>query len=416
VSSRKNKKIRTHLPEPEPQAPPRKNRLLPYLWITSALILVCFAVLAIKIHSRKEITYDFSNPNIAREWIWYGAGTPVYSAEGILVRVDQPHLWLSPAPGKPGYLGPGLSWNDLPYARLVLKESPVERKAHLAWSPWSDANKIFNFPFRVPRQVRAVVVDTQSLEPWHRRMPFKGPLVQFGFQFGQNSSEAVVIKSVTLLSFPDWGDFFRLLFAEICTTEDFVPYTINHLYGVTLFGTPLIGYLGFFVAILWGIFMVRTTNQTKLGLISGALLAFVIFDAQFGLSWFNQIRYSSQRSAWHSSVDRERESRFGKEFAGLARELEQVAPRGTQVFFSGEKSPEVRGETNWMWFQLFPKYEQTDLEHADYVFYYHPRDCQYDPVRKVIERTGVFGQVTQVSADMLFESGGEVRLLKVNHA
>jgi hypothetical protein len=368
------------------------------------VLLLCFLIRPL---FRKEIEYDLTNLNIAKEWRVWGDSRYTLTPQGVKVMGKGMFLLVSPGSESATHLGEFTRWQDLPYIEVQVDEGPSQRQGVLVWSPWGDFKKSLGKPFEIPPYVGKVVVDVRSYHPFVDPYRFKGLIGQFGLQLTGN----VTVRRVILLSALPWWTQARQILSDFFTPELFFPSAINFQYGPTLSGVPVIWYLGGLVTLM-ALLMIGHTSRLTIRLFLGiAFACFLLLDMQFDRSLWIHCGESAKRSAFKDTRYEERASRFGKEFADLAKAFEENVPEGSKVFFPREKFFLVKGETNWISFHFYPQFQSVGLKEADYVFYYYPKRYVHG-----------FGSVQSktdskeaIKVAIIHQVSGEAKVLKVNH-
>ncbi len=368
---------------------------------------VLFLSFLIRPFLRKEIVYDLTNPMIAKEWRVWGDCAYTLTPQGLKVFAKETFLLVSPASESATHPGRFTRWQDLPYIEVQVEGAPFQRQGVLVWSPGGDFKKGLGKLFKIPPFVRKVIVDVRSYHPFVDPHKFMGPIGQFGLQLTGN----VTVRSVILLSALPWWKQARQTLSDFFTPGLFFPSAINFQYGPTLSGVSVIWYLGGLVALM-ALFVIghssRLTTQLFLGIAFGC---FFLLDMQFDRSLWIHCRESAQRSAFQDTRYEERVSRFGKEFADLAKAFAQNVPDGSKVFFPREKFSLVKGETNWISFHFYPQFQSVGLKEADYVFYYYPRNYAHGSGR--LQSRTDSNQAIKVA--IVYQVSSEAKLLKVCH-
>jgi hypothetical protein len=349
---------------------------------------------------RQELNYDFTNPDVVKEWSLAGSAARSVSPQGLSIQNGNFRL-LSPAPGSSAFIGPTVAWSQFPYIRIQLTKGPRERQLTFRWNPENSLAKSYGFPLRIPANTELFVFNTQALRFSNTRFSVRQyPVVQFGFEAIDNSQTESVdyqIKSVTLLSSLSPGESWQLVENGFLEPETFFASAVNFLTGFYIFEKPVVFYFG--ITLLGGALIVAFLRRNRLAmsaLIGTALLFHFILDMQFNVSLWSHAQYSHGKSAWHESEYDEHASRFGKEFADLAKAFEEQVPRGSKVYFAQETLHTVWSERNWIALQYFPAYQSVDLNEADYIFHYYPNEYKLDR-----------------NVETLYEVGKNAKLLKV---
>jgi hypothetical protein len=146
---------------------------------------------------------------------------------------------------------------------------------------------------------------------------------------------------------------------------------------------------------------------------AAGLICFVVCDLQFLLVLAEQARHSAQRSAWRASRYDEYASRFGVEFADVWNAFDRAVPRGARVFVPTDRRLAIRGESNWIAFQLYPEYESAALAEAEYVLCYHPLEYAYEPEIGLFRSRAAGGESVRVRPIEVWSP--DAAILQVQH-
>jgi hypothetical protein len=265
-------------------------------------------------------------------------------------------------------------WEDFPFVLIEFDATPASGSGVLLWKAGDDPNQALTRAFDVSAGSTRVILDVRTPEFWNDIGAWEGPISQFGLRFERSAA----IRSVSLKASLSVAERVEVLRDSLSRPELFRPSTINFLYGISLFGRPLILYLGVALVVVGLLALLFARSRSFPLLISIGLACFVALDLQFLATLGHHVRSSSERSAWHADPHAEDSSRHGADFADLVRKFEEIVPRGSPVFFPREKRWWTKGETNWMAFRLHPHYPSVDLADAEYIFYYRPNDWVYD--------------------------------------
>lgn len=379
--------------------------------IYAVALLVFLAAVIVQCARRKTLAFEFGHPKIAAQWELLGAEHSKVSEDGLSIDCRNTCVFLSPEPDKITYLGrTTLSWQEYPYVHLRISPVERERTVEFIWNPHHDLKKSVHFPVKIPAGASNITINTQNERGWFRLGPLKGPVIQFGFQF----SNAIEIQSVTLSSFPSLTEWIPQLLDEYRQTEKFFPYIINSLYGIDIAGRPLVVYLGGVTLAMTLFWFFYPASVTRWGFLTGCVAAWMLFDSQFNQTLLKYLNDSLKHSAWQGSLEEERVARMGRDFADLAKVLDQTVPAGAKVFFPRDKKRWAEGVTPWAWFHFYPRYPQTSLQEADYIFYYYPAGYVYDArhSRFLLRK----GEGKGVDVVVVREVGAEAKILKVRHA
>ncbi|MDP3921453.1 MAG: hypothetical protein Q8R76_11685 [Candidatus Omnitrophota bacterium] len=324
----------------------------------------CFAVITVYFLLQplwgNALKYDFSSPATMKQW-----------------KVSGNHLL---SPSLPADEKGVMNWDDYPYIKLSVNRGEKERNGALVWYPQKDLNINHSFIFTIPAGRDQIILSVKKEEFWIRRSAWSGAIIRFGFYLNPD----VHVRTVALKSTLSFPERIRVFLDEFFTVEPLLPYSINGLYGNTVFRVPVVLCFGVGFLIVAAYYFFRPNTFSRLVFIGSAVAAFVAIDMQWNHTFWQEVRYSSERSAWHYDRFDEYESRFGDSFGKLAREFEERVPAGANVFFSKEREFRVRGEENWIAFQYYPRYKSVSLDKADWIFYFEPKDVKYNAATKQV--------------------------------
>jgi hypothetical protein len=353
--------------------------------------------------AHQEVNYDFRNPDVVKEWPLVAAGSTSVSPEGLAIAKGRFRI-LSPAPGSSAYLGSNFSWSQFPYVRIELAKSPRERQLTFRWNPENSLAKSYGFPLTIPANTDVFVFNTHALKFANSRFSARTyPIVQFGFEATEDfqvEAGDYLIRSVTLVSSLSPAETWQLVANNFLEPEVFYASAVNFLSGFYIFEKPVVFYFGLTLLLGAAIVAFFSKNRVAIAALVGTALLFqLILDMQFNVTLWNHAEYSHQRSAWHESQNDEHASRFGKDFAALAKAFEEQVPRGSKVYFPQETLHTVWAETNWIAFQYYPAYQSVGLADADYIFHYYPNAYEL--------------QTKGAHLQTLFEVSSNAKLLRV---
>ena len=108
----------------------------------------------------------------------------------------------------------------------------------------------------------------------------------------------------------------------------------------------------------------------------------------------------------------EYKSRFGKQFADLSKNFEEMVPLKSKVAFPWSKDRRVIGESNWIKFQYYGLYQPKKLKKADYIFYYYPEKLFYDSKNNTVYYRD---SRDRYKVKILYTQSPSAKILKVLH-
>jgi hypothetical protein len=294
---------------------------------------------------------------------------------------------------------------------LTTRPTGLEKRAVLLWMPTPDAKPV---AARSAGQEGSgwIAVDVRNLELWNRAFPWEGNIGQFAWAI---EGTWTLVRTELRSSLPPW-DAARLFFRQLFTAEPMRAYSINTLGGPYIFGWPLAAWMAapLVVGALVGWSRRRRRSQALRWAAGGLVAGFLLGDLPFTHSLAAHAQESGRVSAWRDDLFGERESRFGEDFAQLARAFEDSVPSGARIFIPRERGQRVMGETNWIAVHLHPRYWSVQLKDAEYVFYYYPHDYRYDAASESLAATQ--GDGPSVRVQVISALSSEMMILKVVHA
>jgi hypothetical protein len=267
------------------------------------------------------------------------------------------------------------TWEEFPYVKIRVTESSVpSAEMLLACSASSGAARYRRL--KLAGSERMYVASAKSFRPWEQEMPWRGQIDWIGAIIVSGTVSISEISLADSLTPWEW-----ILFSsnELNWVEPLLPYSVNILWGASIDGWSLT-IIGGSLAILLLLIAIcgknPRTGQTMLCLVIGLVL---LMDAPFLASLVHTVKIASTQSAWRSGREEEERSRFGSEYADLARTLRHVAPIGSTVFIPSRQQDRILGESEWITFQLWPQYKiATQIEYADYIILLHPTEAKFD--------------------------------------
>lgn len=386
-----------------------KLRLAPSLIYFGLLVVLALAFI-IKMLTRETLSYDFKDPGVIAEWEKLVQGDPDMNQNGLLAPGGQHLKIFSPGPGKKTVVSDSLTWEQLPFVKINLKQAPVPRSALFFWFPSGNPTNGFWFAFEIPPGKENVLLDTQLSDISKARFPWNGRIRRFGFQFSQD----VEIQSISLMSFPPITDLAGLFADQFLNDETFKSYSINAIPDATILGYSPVRTAGFILLIIWLIFVIYPDRSTRSVLIVGGILLMIVVDLRFTVRLAKHAAFSVQRAGWYASMEAEDESRFGKDFADLARNFEALVPPLSKVYFPRERLGKVSGETNWIEFLFYPKFLSVELQEAEYVFFYFPNTgLKVDMSSGQLVQTAGSLPTISIPVEVLYDRDEEIKLLKI---
>ncbi|UCG34018.1 MAG: hypothetical protein JSU68_05145 [Phycisphaerales bacterium] len=364
------------------RGPSHKSVLIAALLTAAPLCLAAWSI------SGERVRFDFSDDDAPQQWQLFGDGRIESAPEGLRVIPQPVALVLSPALEDPEKM----TWQRLPYVVVEVVPEAEDRRGEVVWDPRGSVRASPRIGFDIPPGAARVVLNARSEEYWNWRGPWEGAMRRIGLLF----DDEVLVRAVTLSGGLAPGDRARLFLREFAQIEPLLPYSINFVRGVFVFGRPLMLSLGIGVAFVTLPLLWQGTRAALRVALAAGLVCFAVADLQFLLVLAEQVRYSTQRSAWHESRYDEYASRFGVEFADLWKAFDQAVPPGARVFVATDRRLKIRGESNWIMFQLYPEYEPAELSEAEYVLCFYPLEYVYEPQRGLFRSRAAGGESVRV--------------------
>ena len=366
------------------RGPNKKSVLIVGLLIAAPVCLAAWSI------SGERIRFELSDRDAARQWQLFGDGRLDNTPEGLRIIPEPVALVLSPALDD----RERMTWERLPYVVVEVVPEAEDRRGEVVWDPQGSVRASPRIDLDIPAGAERIVVDARSEEYWNWRGPWAGTCRRVGLLFG----DEVVLRGVVLSGGLAPGDRVRLFWHEFTQTEPLLPYSINFVRGVFVFGWPLMLSLGIGVAFVALLCLWQGRRAALRLALAAGLIGVVVADLPFLAVLAGQVRYSAERSAWRESRYDEYASRFGTEFAELWRAFEQAVPHGARVFVAKDRRMEIRGESSWIMFQLYPEYEPAELSEAEYILCYYPLEYAYEPERGLFRSRASGGKSVRVRA------------------
>jgi hypothetical protein len=262
---------------------------------------------------------------------------------------------------------------------------------------------------RLAGSERTYIVSAKSFRPWEQEMPWRGQINRIGASI---FSGAVTISEISLTdSLTPW-EWVLFSASELRSVEPFLPYSINILWGPSIDGWSLTILAGCPAVLFLLIAICR--KEIRIGKVM-PWLAFgliLIVDMPFLASLIHTLKDASTQSAWRSDKEEEERSRFGPQYAELARALRREAPAGSAVYIPQRQEDRVRGESEWITFQLWPQYRTvSQIENADYILLLHPLEARYDSANGAL----ILPNQIPIKVSPLAPIHADVMLLKRQH-
>jgi hypothetical protein len=284
-----------------------------------------------------------------------------------------------------------IKWQQYPYIKLKVKPENFVRNIALFWSPTKSLKNIYQRVITIDEDTSEIIINTSNNAPWLRNFPWKDNIYgntqinSFGLLIPQQYQKFFTLEKIELFSNLSLVDYTKLFFNEITTDEGIRVNSINAQYGISLFGMQLSYILGVII-VLSALPLLVVFNQKSLNVfLVSLLLSFVIYNVAPIITLINHAKDSTKISAFYQDKYEEYKSRFGKNFADLAKEFEEKIPKNSKVHFASSKDYRVRGESNWISFQYYGLYDITSLKEAEYIFYYHPKDLVFNKNNNMLE-------------------------------
>lgn len=315
----------------------------------------------------RTIQFDLQREDVSKQFEVSNAQWSSYSERGLRLTCPESCYILTPVNS--------FAWDELPYIKVRVAESNVPAgEMLLFWSRNGGAGGKRRIILAGSEQI--YIVGAKSFRPWEQEMPWRGQIHKVGTGI---FSGTVTISEISFTdSLTPW-EWIRFSANELCSVEPFLPYSINIMWGASVDGWSLT-IIGGCLAVLFLLIAVYgkglRTGKVMLCLVFGLVL---IVDAPFLASLAHTLKDASTQSAWRSGREEEELSRFGPEYAELARTLRRVAPVGSAVFVLPRQRDRIQGESEWITFQLWPQYRlASQIENADYIMLLHPLEAKYD--------------------------------------
>jgi len=358
----------------------------------------------------QSISYDFSKIETVKKCMFINTG-PKKTDDGIKISTKQTSLMLIP-----GHDLQDKEWQDFPFVVLRIRPVQKTRKLNLYWVPGKDIKNGIQLPLTIDRLADKIIIDTRHQKKWERMPGWsekycgQAKINRFGFVVPANKE--IEIKRIDLQSKLNFFDLAKLIAREYWTAEPVKASSINFQYGLSILGTSLAYALGIFLIVLGLIFLTNSSKLTLAVLAVGGVACFIIYDMTLNHTLFEHAQYSSKRSAWYDDKYDEYKSRFGQQFADLAKSFEEMVPLKSKVAFPWSKDRRVRGESNWIEFQYYGLYQPESLKKADYIFYYYPRKLIHNSKDNTVYYQDNRDRYT---VKVLYSQAPSVKILKVSH-
>jgi hypothetical protein len=314
------------------------------------------------------IQFDLRRADISKQFEVSNAQWVHSSDKGLQLACPESCYILTPITGS--------EWEEFPYIKIHVAESGVPSgEMALFWSVKDSAAG--KRGIKLAGSERMYIVGAKSFRPWEQEMPWRGPIHKIGVGI---FSGTVTISEICLAdSLTPW-EWMQFSASELGSVEPFLPYSINILWGASVDGWSLT-IVGGCLAVLFLLIAIYSkglrTGKVMLCLVFGLIL---IIDAPFLATLGHTLKEAATQSAWKSGREEEEISRFGPEYAELARALRQAAPVGSAVLIPPRQRDRIQGESEWIKFQLWPQYKTaSQVETADYILLLHPLEAKYDP-------------------------------------
>lgn len=363
----------------------RKNKQkytnkIAYSVIAILIVLILFITLG-----NATLSYNFGNTNTHKNWVAYNTNIELTQNSIRLNNIKKSAIFVNRQKNLQT-----LSWQNNPYVKIMVKPTNFDRKIALFWSPTKKLKNLHQRPVNIPANNDSIIVNVAQNIPWLRSFGWKNSnygntqISSFGLLIPQQYNGFEVDK-ITLLPSLNIFDYIKVISSDLAVVEPVKVSSINAQYGISVLGSQLAYFLGI-VLILLAIPALIWFNKKSIGLlIIGVATTFILYDITTNLTLLDSAKYAYKHSAWSLDKHQEYRSRFGEAFAKLAQELEAKVPRGAKVSFPKTRDYRVIGESNWIAFQYYGLYKISDIWNADYIFYYYPKDLQFDPANNSVK-------------------------------
>jgi hypothetical protein len=344
--------------------PKKQNRIVGFI------LLIVFALCGWWIEASfysKTIQFDLRREDVAKQFQAPNAQWASYTGRGFRLACPESCYILTPMVSA--------GWEEFPYIKVRVAESNIPSgEIALFWNVKD--NVAGTRSIRLAGSERMYIVSAKSFRPWEQEMPWRGQINRIGANI---FSGTVTISEISLAdSLTPW-EWVLFSVSELRSVEPFLPYSINILWGASIDGWSLTILAGCLAVLFLLIAIYRKGILVSKAMPCLAFGLILIVDAPFLASLIHTLKDASTQSAWRSKKEEEERSRFGPEYAELARALRQAAPVGSAVFIPQRQGDRFQRESEWIEFQLWPQYRTTSqIENADYFLLLHPLEARYD--------------------------------------
>jgi hypothetical protein len=339
-----------------------------FLWILLIVSAFCGWWIKTTFYSR-TIRFDLRQEDVAKQFHASNDQWSRYSSRGLRLACPDLCYTLSRIADT--------DLEDFPYIKVRVVESNVPTGAmSLLWSANGDVHGARRI--KLAGSEGTYIVSAKSFRPWEDETPWRGlPINDIGVVLP--GSGAVTISEISLTdSLTPW-EWIRFSAGELGWVEPLLPYSINIFWGASINGWSLTILAGC-LAVIFLLIAINSKairiGKAMLGLGLGCILC---VDAPFIASLVHTLKDASTQSAWETGREEEERSRFGPEYAELARSLRQEAPVGSSIFIPPRQHDRILVESEWITFQLWPQYRTvSQIENADYILLFHPLEAKLD--------------------------------------
>jgi len=372
--SPKGNKSRQALPKRGLQRQRAKSKRLFYLCLSGTFVLLLMAGWWIKASCfAQSIRFDLRNKAVAASFVPSSPQEIEYTTAGIRLSCSEPCYLLSPLIDS--------TWEAHPFLKVQLKGSGAPL-ASIFWlaDKSEDANGIRGIS---PTPSLAThIVSANSFRPWNRQMPWEGRIDHVGLRLNTGS---VLISDIVLTNSLTPWEWIQFSMAELRSVEPFLAYSINIIWGASINGWSLTIFGGGLAALALLIALFSRSIRASRFLAGCAVALVLAVDLPFVIGLIRTSREASAMSAWKDSLEEEEASRFGAEFAEIARILRRDVPAGSTLFIPKRNRTGISLESEPLHFQLWPQYTPVlSIEDAGYVLLLDPSSVRYDAQRRVL--------------------------------
>lgn len=363
-----------------------KKKEITYLILGAIVLGLLSLMLLLKASRHATLTYDFDTNFKNEKWHIYNASVEKTTKGNIRFnKINKTAVLFNSQKNLHS-----LKWQNMPYVKLIVKPENINRKISLIWSPTKDFNKNYPRLIDIPENQTSIIINVAQNIPWIRSFGWKDSVYgntqinSFGF-FIPQQYEGFEINRVELLPSLNIFEYVKLIMRELSVVEPVKVSSINAQYGISLLGTQVAYFLGVILIFLAVPLLINFNKSNTYIFVIAMAISFALYDMATSQTLLNAAKYASNRSAWHADKYQEYQSRFGDQFAKLAQEFENKVPRGAKVYFPASHDYRVQGESNWIAFQYYGLYKISTIQDADYIFYYYPKNLQFDSSKQIVK-------------------------------